>query len=235
MMSRPRMILSAVLALWACGWCSPGPVEDVRVDPYSRPQQCIREVQKGDLVRYHYNATFADGTQFDSRSIKGDYMRYHYNGTFLNGDAFDSSYNHNSTYNTYIGLGYVISGMDKGLQAGSVPGSAVLRFEVELVSLQKGVPEGYLFVWLDEMPEKIFNAMDINQDEEVPLEEFSEFIRRQVTEGKGRLKPSRDPESVIRDMFKNQDRNEDGRITADELKLKVEEDIEKETARHEEL
>lgn len=26
------------------------------------------------------------------------------------------SYTHNSTYNTYIGLGYVISGMDKGLQ-----------------------------------------------------------------------------------------------------------------------
>lgn len=27
-----------------------------------------------------------------------------------------SSYKHNSTYNTYIGLGYVILGMDKGLQ-----------------------------------------------------------------------------------------------------------------------
>lgn len=66
-----------------------------------------------------------------------------------------------------------------------------------------------------------------------PLQ-FSEFIKRQVAEGKGRLKPARDPESVIGDMFKNQDRNADGRITADELKLKVEEDAEKET-RHEEL
>lgn len=71
MMSRSRLILSAVLALWACGSCSPGPVEDVLVDSYSRPKHCIREVKKGDLVRYHYNATFTDGRQFDSRYREG--------------------------------------------------------------------------------------------------------------------------------------------------------------------
>lgn len=49
----------------------------------------------------------------------------------------------------------------------------MLRFELELVSIQKGVPEGYLFVWLDETPGAIFNALDINQDKEVPLEEVS--------------------------------------------------------------
>ncbi|KAF4084562.1 hypothetical protein AMELA_G00107590 [Ameiurus melas] len=323
-MSRSRLILSAVLALWACGSCSPGPVEDVRVEPYSRPKRCIREVKRGDLVRYHYNATFTDGKQFDSsydrgtaffvkvgdgrqlagvdkgivgtcvnerrkitvpphlaygsqgagetippdatlvfdlilldifnmadrvktqviktprnctRSVTrtdfvrfhfngslldgtpfdssydrsqtqdnligdgwlikgldegllgmcvgeirnfvippflafrrerirernpasrhgaGDYVRYHYNGTFLDGAAFDSSYEHNSTYNTYIGLGYVISGMDKGLQgvcmgerrritmpphlaygqegAGKeIPASAVLVFDIHMI------------------------------------------------------------------------------------------------------
>ncbi|GAA6104629.1 peptidyl-prolyl cis-trans isomerase FKBP10 [Tachysurus ichikawai] len=97
--------------------------------------------------------------------------------------------------------------------------------------MQKGVPEGYLFVWLDETPKEIFEAMDLNQDNEVLQEEFSEFIKRQVAEGKGLLKPARDPESIIGDMFKNQDRNGDGRITADKLKLK----LEKEKARHEEL
>ncbi|KAF5880160.1 peptidyl-prolyl cis-trans isomerase FKBP10-like, partial [Clarias magur] len=488
-MSRSRLIVSVVLALWACGSCSPGPVDDVRVEAYARPERCVREVKRGDLVsykrgtaffvkvgdgrqiagvekgivgmcvnerrkiivpphlaygsqgagdtippdttlvfdlvlldifnmadrvqtqvlrtaqnctrsvmrtdfvRFHFNGTLLDGTRFDSsfdrdqtqnnllgdgwlikglaeglmgmcvgeirnfvippflafgekgygkeipphatvvydvllvdlhnpkddimveiqeipesctrRSVVGDYVRYHYNGTFLNGAAFDSSYKHNSTYNTYIGLGYVISGMDKGLQgvcmgerrritmpphlaygqqgagteipasavlvfdihvidfhnpkdpvqvdvtfrpevcnvtsevndiiqyhynctlmdgtllftsndysvpqdvqlggdkvidgldeglrgmcvgerrtiiipphlghgetgAGSVPSSAVLHFELELVSIQKGVPEGYLFIWLDETPKDIFEAMDINQDKEVPLEE----------------------------------------------------------------
>lgn len=42
-------------------------------------------------------------------------------------------------------------------------------------------------------------------------------------------------EQVVADMFKNQDRNEDGMITAEELKLKADEDKEKETMRHEEL
>lgn len=44
--------------------------------------------------------------------------------------------------------------------------------------------------------------------------------------------PSSDPEKVIADMFQNQDRNQDGKITSEELKLKSDEDQEK---IHEEL
>lgn len=64
-----------------------------------------------------------------------------------------------------------------------------------------------------------------------PLQ-FSTFIKTQVAEGKGRLMPSSNPETVIADMFRNQDRNQDGKITPDELKLKSDEDQEK---IHEEL
>ncbi|KAL2101745.1 hypothetical protein ACEWY4_003506 [Coilia grayii] len=305
-------------------------------------------------------------TGCERRSISGDFIRYHYNGTFLNGDTFDSSYRRNQTYNTYIGMGYVIAGMDEGLQgvcagerrritlpphlaygkhgagkeipgsavlvfdvhvvdfhnpadqvdiqvtqqlncsqrsdlhdhlqyhyncslldgtvlftsmdystpqdvvlgadkvidgldealrgmcvgerrivripphlghgekgAGDVPGSAVLVFELELMALEKGVPPGYLFVWVEEAPAELFQALDLNQDGEVPLQEFSEFIMLQVSEGTGRMKPGVEPADIIADMFKNQDRNEDGRITAEELKLKVQEDAER--AYHEEL
>uniref|UniRef100_A0A3Q0RRW4 peptidylprolyl isomerase n=1 Tax=Amphilophus citrinellus TaxID=61819 RepID=A0A3Q0RRW4_AMPCI len=49
-------------------------------------------------------------------TVSGDYIRYHYNGTFQDGTLFDSSYHRNTTYNTYIGMGYVIQGMDKALQ-----------------------------------------------------------------------------------------------------------------------
>lgn len=55
----------------------------------------------------------------------------------------------------------------------------------------------------------------------------------QVAEGKGRLRPGMNAEGIIQDMFNNQDRNRDGKIVAEELKLKVEEDSDK--ARHEEL
>lgn len=301
------------------------------------------------------------------KTVVGDYIRYHYNGTFQDGSAFDSSYQRNSTYNTYIGMGYVISGMDKALQglcigekrrvtlpphmaygekgtgdlipgsavlvfdihvidfhnpkdsveikvthkpkecnitsevddlikyryncslmdgtllyssdnydsppittlgankviegldeglrgmcvgekrqvvvpphlghgengARGVPSSAVLYFELELLELEKGVPDGYMFVWLGDSPDPLFPAMDLNKDGEVPFEEFSEFILMQVKDGKGRLRPAMDADQIIKDMFKNQDRNGDGKIVAEELKLKVDEDSEK--ARHEEL
>ncbi|CAL8314335.1 unnamed protein product [Arctogadus glacialis] len=301
------------------------------------------------------------------KTVKGDYIRYHYNGTFLDGSAFDSSYKRNSTYNTYIGMGYVILGMDRALQglcigerrrvvvpphlaygeqgvddlipssavlvfdidiidfhnpkdpieikvthkpkecnmtsegddmiqyryncslmdgtllyssdhydsapittlgankvilglddglkgmcvgekrevivpphlghgengASGVPKSAVLFFELELLSLSKGVPDGYMFVWLGDSPEPLFPAMDLNGDHEVPLEEFSAFIMIQVSELKGRLRPGMDASVIIKDMFDNQDRDKDGKIVLDELKLKAEEDSDK--ARHEEL
>lgn len=287
------------------------------------------------------------------RTVAGDFMRYHYNGTFLDGTAFDSSYKRNSTYNTYIGLGYVIKGVDKallglctgekitvtvpphlayggdgvgdlipssavlvfdihvidfhnpedavqvsvthkppecgdaseaddlieyryncslmdgtllyssdqfegpsittlgankvipGLEKGlsgmcegerrevvvpphwghgengaeGVPGSAVLFFELELVKLQKGVPEGYMFVWLGDGPDPLFPAMDLNGDKKVPLEEFSSFIMLQVKEGKGRLRPGVDADGIIKDMFHHQDLDKDGIIVEGELQV----------------
>ncbi|XP_068193820.1 peptidyl-prolyl cis-trans isomerase FKBP10 [Antennarius striatus] len=301
------------------------------------------------------------------RTVKGDFIRYHYNGSFQDGTAFDSSYQRNSTYNTYVGMGYVIPGIDKALQglcmgekrrvivpphmayggegvgdlipgsavlvfdihvidfhnpedpvqikvthkppgcsvtseaddliqyryncslmdgtllyssdqfdspsvtslgvnkvipglekglsgmcvgerrevvvpphwghgengAGDVPRSAVLFFQLELVELQKGVPEGFLFVWLGDEPDPLFPAMDLNADKEVPLEEFSAFIMLQVKEGKGRLRPGTDADSIIKDMFRSQDVNNDGKISESDLQPAVDEGSER--TRREEL
>lgn len=56
------------------------------------------------------------------------------------------------------------------------------------------------------------------------LLQFSAFLQAQVKEGKGRFLPGVDREKSISDMFEHQDRNNDGKITADELKLKTEEE-----------
>lgn len=55
--------------------------------------------------------------------------------------------------------------------ATGVPSSAVLVFDIELVSFEKGVPPGYLFVWLQDSPADLFEAMDMNKNAEVPREE----------------------------------------------------------------
>lgn len=55
--------------------------------------------------------------------------------------------------------------------ARGVPGSAVLRFEVELMSREDGVPEGYLFIWHEDPPENLYEEMDLNKDGEILPEE----------------------------------------------------------------
>ncbi|KAM7370754.1 hypothetical protein PAMP_010277 [Pampus punctatissimus] len=208
------------------------PNDTVDIQIIHKPEVCNETTAVNDLVHYHYNCTLVDGTRLFSSH---DYERQQ--------DAM-------------LGSNKVIDGLDEGLQgmcvgekrvvtvpphlghgekgAPGVPSSAVLVFEIEMMSFEKGVPPGYMFVWLEESPADLFEALDMNKNEEVPQEEFGEFIKLQVAEGKGRIKPGLTMDEVISDMFQNQDRNKDGVITANELKLKVDEDKERE-ARHEEL
>lgn len=60
--------------------------------------------------------------------------------------------------------------------ARGVPGSAVLLFEVELISREDGLPAGYLFVWYQDPPASLFEDMDLNKDGEVPPEEVGQKL-----------------------------------------------------------
>ncbi|KAG9343968.1 hypothetical protein JZ751_012443 [Albula glossodonta] len=293
------------------------PKDDIVVDNQEVPVSCARKSVVGDFIRYHYNGTFQDGTLFDSSYLRNetyntyigmgyviagmdkallgvcigekrrdiipssavlifnihvidfhnptdqveikvthkpeecnltteanDLIKYRYNCSLLDGTLLFTSDTLDKPQETVLGANRVIEGLDTGLQdmckgerrqvivpphlahgengGSGVPGSAVLLFELELLDLQKGVPEGYNFVWLQDLPEQIFQSMDMNSDGEVPLEEFSAFIKIQVAEGKGRLRPGQDPDVIIKDMFTNQDQNTDGKITAEELTVKAE-------------
>lgn len=44
--------------------------------------------------------------------------------------------------------------------AGEVPGSAVLVFDVELISVEEGLPEGYMFIWNEDVSPDLFSEMD---------------------------------------------------------------------------
>ncbi|XP_028268607.1 peptidyl-prolyl cis-trans isomerase FKBP10-like [Parambassis ranga] len=305
------------------------PKDDLIVEVLEVPEGCTRRTVAGDYIRYHYNGTFQDGTPFDSsyqrnstyntyigkgyiirgmdkalhglcmgekRRIKipphmaygeagveglipgsavlvfdvhvidfhnpkdpvgikvthkpkecnvtseaDDLIHYHYNCSLMDGTLLYSSDQYDSPSITTLGANKVILGLEKGLSgmcvgerrevvipphlghgengAGGVPRSAVLHFELELVDLQKGVPEGYMFLWLGDSPDPLFPAMDLNGDKEVPLEEFSAFIRLQVKEGKGRLRPGVDADSIFKDMFDNLDQNRDRKIKEVELTI----------------
>ncbi|XP_010159153.1 PREDICTED: peptidyl-prolyl cis-trans isomerase FKBP10-like, partial [Eurypyga helias] len=65
--------------------------DKLQITTLSKPERCNRTVENSDFVRYHYNGTLLDGT------------------------PFDSSYSKESTYDTYVGTGWLIKGMDQGL------------------------------------------------------------------------------------------------------------------------
>ncbi|XP_075068691.1 peptidyl-prolyl cis-trans isomerase FKBP9 [Mixophyes fleayi] len=317
------------------------PKDRITVEVQYLPENCERKTQVGDYIRYHYNGTLLDGTFFDSSysrnhtydtyigkgyviagmdegllgvcmgerrqvtipphlaygeegtgkipgsavlvfdilivdfhnpddsvsitsqfkpsnctvlSKKGDYLKYHYNATLMDGTVLDSTHQYGKTYNIVLGSGQVVLGMDMGLQdmcvgekrtvvipphmgygedgvEGEVPGSAVLVFDIELLELVPGLPDGYMFVWNGEVSPNLFEDIDKNTDGEIFLNEFSDYIHAQVEAGKGKLAPGFDAAKIIENMFKNQDRNEDGKITEAEFKLKDQEDKE----RHDEL
>ncbi|XP_036595283.1 peptidyl-prolyl cis-trans isomerase FKBP9 [Trichosurus vulpecula] len=315
------------------------PKDGIAVENTFLPEDCERRSRPGDFLRYHYNASLLDGTLFDSSysrnrtfdtyigqgyviagmdegllgvcigerrritipphlgygeegrgnipgsavlvfdihiidfhnpsdsvnitsrykphncsilSKKGDYLKYHYNASLMDGTKLDSTLNLGKTYNIVLGSGQVVLGMDMGLRdmcvgekrtvvipphlgygeagvVGEVPGSAVLVFDIELLDLVSGLPEGYMFIWNEEVSPNLFEEIDKNGDGEVLLEEFSEYIHAQVASGKGKLAPGFDAEMIVKNMFTNQDRNGDGKVTAEEFKLKDQE------ARHDEL
>uniref|UniRef100_A0A2K6LJY8 peptidylprolyl isomerase n=1 Tax=Rhinopithecus bieti TaxID=61621 RepID=A0A2K6LJY8_RHIBE len=315
------------------------PKDSISIENKVVPENCERISQSGDFLRYHYNGTLLDGTLFDSSysrnrtfdtyigqgyvipgmdegllgvcigekrrivvpphlgygeegrgnipgsavlvfdihvidfhnpsdsisitshykppdcsvlSKKGDYLKYHYNASLLDGTLLDSTWNLGKTYNIVLGSGQVVLGMDMGLREmcvgekrtviipphlgygeagvdGEVPGSAVLVFDIELLELVAGLPEGYMFIWNGEVSPNLFEEIDKDGNGEVLLEEFSEYIHAQVASGKGKLAPGFDAELVVKNMFTNQDRNGDGKVTAEEFKLKDQE------AKHDEL
>lgn len=61
---------------------------------------------------------------------------------------------------------------------GEVPGSAVLVFDIELLELVAGLPEGYMFVWNGEVSPNLFEEIDKDGDGEVLLEEVSGLGRK---------------------------------------------------------
>ncbi|TRY89520.1 hypothetical protein DNTS_004443 [Danionella cerebrum] len=290
------------------------PKDEIKVKVESLPDLCTRKSEVGDFMRYHYNGSLLDGTMFDSSysrnrtydtyigkgyviagmdqgtkipgsavlvfdvhivdfhnpsdtveitSVKpqkctynakrGDFVKYHYNATLMDGTSIGSTHIYGKTYNVVLGAGQVVLGMDQGLMGmcvgekrkliipphlaygergvdGEVPGSAVLVFDVEMVDLEEGLPEGYMFIWNSDVNPDLFSQMDINRDAQVDTTEFSDYILQQVKEGKGRLAPGFDPQRIIESMYDNQDRNKDGKITEDEFKLKSDE-----AANHDEL
>ena len=63
----------------------------LKIETLSRPTNCSRKVESGDLISVHYS------------------------GELTNGNVFDSSYQRNEPFTFKIGIGQVIKGWDQGI------------------------------------------------------------------------------------------------------------------------
>ena len=104
----------------------------------------------------------------------GDFVRYHYVGILPNGKEFHSSHDDGMTYNTYVGKGWLIKGMDEALLGmcpngkrkisipphlaygeqgdnNNIPGHSTIKFDVHL--LDRFTPDDRPLVTTTFMPE----------------------------------------------------------------------------------
>lgn len=81
---------------------------------------------------------------------------------------------------------------------GEVPGSAVLVFDIELLELVAGLPEGYMFIWNDEVSPNLFEEIDKDGNGEVLLEEVTDLCRQVGPKSSGSLTGPGDPFCVWR-------------------------------------
>uniref|UniRef100_A0AAY5KML4 peptidylprolyl isomerase n=1 Tax=Esox lucius TaxID=8010 RepID=A0AAY5KML4_ESOLU len=186
------------------------PSDKVEISTTYKPEACETLTKKGDFVKYHYNASLMDGNFIDNVSVQVV--------PGMEEGLMEMCVGERRHLVIPPHLGYGERGVD-----GEVPGSAVLIFDIELIEMEVGLPDGYMFIWNDEVSANLFTEMDADKDLQVLASEFTDYILRQVNEGKGRLAPGFDAYRIIENMFSNQDRNGDGKITEEEFKLKADE------------
>nr|UTK45788.1 FK506-binding protein 2-like protein [Crepidula fornicata] len=160
-----------------------------------------------------------------------DNLSMHYTGTLTKtGVKFDSSHDRNQPFTFQLGVGQVIQGWEKGLLdmcvgekrtlivpshlgygsngAGElIPPDASLTFEVELVKIEDGMS-----------PQNIFKQIDVDSDDLLSKEEVSNFMKEQASKaGPDSGITEEQQGTLIDEIFKHEDKDEDGYISHEEF------------------
>lgn len=164
------------------------------------------------------------------KSKYGDMLLVHYEG-FLesNGTMFHSSRVHGDKQPVWFTLGNreVIKGWDKGLQnmcagerrkltvppalaygkegKGKIPPESTLVFDIEIMEIRNG-PRSH----------ESFREMDLNDDWKLSKQEVKEYLRKEF-EKHGYSANDTHHEEMVEDIFKNEDEDGDGYISAREF------------------
>ncbi|XP_037639974.1 peptidyl-prolyl cis-trans isomerase FKBP14 [Sebastes umbrosus] len=197
-------ILPSLFVLFVTGAKLPEP--EVKIEVLHKPFMCLRKSKYGDMLLVHHEGYLeSNGTLFYSSRKEGD---------------------HNPVWFT-LGLREVLKGWDKGLQnmctgerrkltvppslaygkegKGKIAPGSTLIFDIELMEIRNG-PRSH----------DSFKEMDLNDDWKLCREEVREYLKKEF-EKHGYSHNDTDHESMVEDIFKNEDEDKDGFISVREF------------------
>ncbi|XP_029927869.1 peptidyl-prolyl cis-trans isomerase FKBP14 [Myripristis murdjan] len=188
------------------------PEPEVKIEVLHKPFMCYRKSKYGDMLLVHFEGFLES-----------------------NGTMFHSSHHHGDKNPVWFTLGIreVLKGWDKGLQnmcagerrkltippglaygkegKGKIPPSSTLIFDIELIEIQNG-PRSH----------ESFQEMDLNDDWKLSKAEVSEYLKREF-EKHGYSANDTYHEVMVEDIFKKEDEDNDGFISAREFTYKHDE------------
>ncbi|KAJ8415876.1 hypothetical protein AAFF_G00404330 [Aldrovandia affinis] len=182
------------------------PEPEVKVEVLHKPFLCQRASKYGDMLLVHYDGFLeSNGTMFHSSRTEGDKQPVWFT----------------------MGTREVIKGWEKGLQnmcvgerrklivppalaygkegKGKIPSDSTLIFNIDLMEIRNG-PRSH----------ESFREMDLNDDWKLSKLEVKEYLRKEF-EKHGYSANDTHHEDMVDDIFKKEDEDEDGYISAREF------------------
>ncbi|XP_072139292.1 peptidyl-prolyl cis-trans isomerase FKBP14 [Mobula birostris] len=187
------------------------PEADVKIEVLQKPFLCHRKTKLGDLLLLHYD------------------------GYFENGTMLHSSHRDNNGHPVWFTLGIKesLKGWDKGLREmcsgekrkitippalaygkegrGKIPPESTLIFEIELIEIRNGLRS-----------HDAFQEMDLDDDWKLSKHEVKEYLRREFIKH-GTEQNDTQQDIMVENIFKNEDEDQDGYISAREFTYKHDE------------
>nr|XP_003225733.1 PREDICTED: peptidyl-prolyl cis-trans isomerase FKBP7 [Anolis carolinensis] len=200
----------ALLSLQSGAQKVEAPSDQVQVEVVHLPEECHQKSKKGDLLNAHYDGYLAS-----------DHSKFYCSRTQNDG--------HPKWF--VLGVGQVIKGLDiamlnmcpgekrkviippslaygkHGYDAAKIPPNATLIFEIELYAITKG-PRSV----------EAFSDIDMDKDKQLSRDEIDLYLKKEF-ERDGKKRDPLHHENVLVDIFKKNDRDGDGFISAKEYNV----------------
>ncbi|XP_033862881.2 peptidyl-prolyl cis-trans isomerase FKBP7 [Acipenser ruthenus] len=182
--------------------------EEVKIEVVHMPEECTKKSKKGDMLNAHYDGFLAtDGSKiYCSRSDNKGHPKW-----FV------------------LGVGQVIKGLDIGMMGmcpgekrkvtippslgfgklgkDKVPPDSTLIFEIELYTIARGPRSA-----------ESFQEIDLNKDRSLSRDEITEYMKKEFEKG-GNKRDQSFYDAIIADVFRKNDHNGDGFISAKEYNV----------------